>query len=311
MSLRAWQTGLSRVEPLYLIASLFILCLILYLPPGAKADKCEDCELTQANITNIAFSNSSDAYGQLVGPKVVYETMNATFCGCPDLVNLVVANSTDQFGRKLGPETAREKVNLTYWAGLDVTKVPSLVTDLDEVGLNLALVDYKITVQNIGEVNVTGIKIHDTLWGDYYIGKLTPNESSTITPYPQYIITQDDIKNCTIHNRVEAGGLDRCCKPIGPFYAYADFPISAQSLESYLKIYSVELHELGYDIKEAPTPEKLADFEQKIRIQANRLMTFEDILHGNFTCPIPDPLLAPKLDVPQERSCCPHCARLS
>jgi uncharacterized repeat protein (TIGR01451 family) len=311
MSLGAWQAGPSRARPHYLILSLFIICLILILSSCAQANNCDDCELTRANITNIAITNSTDALGNLIGPKIALEKVNATFCGCPNLTNFVVVSSTDQSGRNLSPKIAMEEVNLIYWAGLDVTKIPSLVTDLDEVGLNLALVEYNITIKNIGEVNVTGIEINDPLLGNYSIDKLTVGQELTIFPHPIYLITQNDTKNCTIHNMAEATGKDRCCKPIGPYYAYADFPLSAKNLEDYLKIYSVELHELGYDIKKAPTPKKLEDFEQKIRIQANRLMTFEDMLHGNITCPRPDPLLAPQQGMPQEQTCCPHCARRS
>jgi hypothetical protein len=309
MNLGAWQLRPSRTRPNYFITSLFILCSILFLASEAHADNCDDCELTRANITNIAVTNSTDTYGRLIGPKIAYEEVNATFCGCPNLTNLVVVNSTDQSGRNLSPKTALEKVNLTYWAELDITKRPSLVTDLDRVGLDLALVEYNITVRNTGEVNVTGIKINDTLLGNYSIGKLTPGEEVTISPSPEYIVTQNDTKYCWIHNMALATGKDRCCKLIGPYYAYADFPISAKNLEDYLKIYSVELHELGYGLREEPNPKKLADFEQKIRIQANRLMTFEDILHGNFTCEIPDPAYLP--EPPQEQNCCPYCAKQS
>jgi uncharacterized repeat protein (TIGR01451 family) len=308
MSVGAWQTGASRAEPLYL-PSLFIIFTILFLAVGAQADNCDDCELTHANLTNIAITNATDISGKLIGPKIIYAKVNATFCGCPDLNNFVMVNSTDNSGRDVGPKMDREKINLTYWAGLEITKRPSLVTDLDQVGLDLALVEYNITVNNTGEVNVTGIKIHDTLLGDYIIVNLTPGQEVTLSPHPEYIVTQNDTKYCGIFNRAEVTGNDRCCNPVED-YALANFPISANNLEDYLKIYSVELHELGYDLKHSPpSAEKLEDFEQKIRIQANRLMTFEDILHGNFTCETPesDYLPAP----PQEQICCSNCARQS
>ena len=152
--------------------------------------------------------------GKPVGPHDAYQSVNVSYCGCPDLNNTVVANATDLFGHSLGPKVVYQKVNLTYFADLDITKIPHLVTNMTEVGPDLVLVEYNITVTNIGQVNITGIYVYDPRLGNYSLGKLLPGENATIEPYPYYTITPDDVQYCSIDNMAVVNGTDRCCKGV-------------------------------------------------------------------------------------------------
>lgn len=269
--------------------SLFIL-LFQLLSSGLADDNCGVCEMTSAQMVDVVVANATDPYGSQAGPRTSFAFVNSTFCGCPDFINVVLVNSTDASGRQIGPKIASQRVNFTYYASLDITKTPILVTDLDELGPNLAMVMYRINVNNTGNVNITGIIANDTLLGNYSLGKLTPGQNTTISPYPLYIITPDDVEFCWIPNRAQATGWDRCCQPVASLYAYANFPLGAKNLEDYLKVYSFELLKHGYQIKQGGDAEDLQDFEEKIRVQANRLLIFEDVLHGDFShCRIPDP----------------------
>jgi predicted nucleic acid-binding Zn finger protein len=220
--------------------------------------------------------------------RVTFEGVNTSYCGCADMVNTAVVNSTDQFGHVIGPKVTYVKVNLTYFAGLDITKIPHLVTNMTEVGSDLALVEYNITVTNIGQVNVTGIMVFDPRLGNYTLEKLLPGQNVTITPYPYYIITPDDVKYCSIDNVALVTGKDRCCNDVEAV-AYANVPLAAKNLETYLKNYSYQLISYGYDIEDkGGDVQSLQDFEEKIRIQANRLMVLEDAMHKNVSsCMLP------------------------
>ena len=267
--------------------------LVLLLSSCSLADNCGDCEINKADIINIGFINSTDSLGNPIGPQVTFANTSITYCGCPDMNNTVIANSTDLFGHAIGPRVAYEKVNLAYFAGLDISKVPRLITDMDVVGPDLVLVEYDITVTNIGQVNVTGIKVVDPRLGNFSLGKLMPGKNITITPDPYYIITPDDVSYCWIKNVALATGKDRCCKTVGPVAAYANFPLSAKNLEIYLKKYSYQLLSYGHNLKENGNASNLQDFEEKIRIQANRLMVMGDAIKGNASsCLITGPLSA-------------------
>lgn len=260
---------------LLLLFCLFISC--------SSANDCGDCEIHWANLTNIGFANASSSTGSPIGPLDAYQNVNVSYCGCPDLNNTVIANASDAFGNSLGPKVVYQKVNLTYFAELDITKIPRLVTNMTEVGPDLVLVEYNITVTNIGQVNITGIWVYDPGLGSYTLGKLQPGENVTIKPSPYYIITPDDIRYCSIKNVALAMGKDRCCQEVGPFLAYSDLPLAAKNLEAYLKVYSSELIEYGYALNEGGDAEDLTRFEEMIRIQANRLMVLEDAIKANVS----------------------------
>ena len=232
-----------------------------------------------ANLTNIGIINANSVSGKPVGPHDAYQSVNVSYCGCPDLNNTVVANATDLFGQSLGPKVVYQKINLTYCADLDITKIPSLVTNMTEVGPDLVMVEYNITVTNIGQVNITGIWVYDPRLGNYTLGKLLPGQNVSIEPNPYYIVTPDDVKYCSINNVALAMGTDRCCKPVDDI-AYASVPLAAKNLETYLKIYSVELMEYGYNLREDGDAEGLAKYEELIRIQANRLMVLQEAMVG-------------------------------
>ena len=267
---------------------LLVLFFMVLSWSCSQANTCGDCEMKAANLTNIGIINASSSLGMPIGPYATYENVNISYCGCPEMNNTAVANSSDQFGRTIGPIVVYEKVNLTYFAGLDISKRPILVTNMSEVGPDLALLEYNITVTNIGQVNITGIRVFDPHLGDYTLGKLLPGENTTITPYPYYIITPDDVKYCSVNNVVLVIGKDRCCKDVGPVMAYASVPLAAKNLETYLKRYSYQLIIYGYDLSQNADAESLVDFEEKIRIQANRLMVLEDAMHGNVSsCQVP------------------------
>ncbi len=265
------------------------LLLIFYLFISfSSANSCGDCEIHWANLTNIGFVNASSGLGRPVGPLDAYESVNVSYCGCPDLNNTVIANASDAFGHVLGPKVVYQKVDLTYFSGLDITKIPRLVTNMTEVGPDLVLVEYNITVTNIGQVNITGIWVYDPRLGNYTLGKLLPGENITVEPYPYYIITPDDVQYCSINNVALAMGVDRCCEPVDDI-AYASVPLAAENLEDYLKIYSSELIQYGYDLKEDGNARDLANFEEMIRIQANRLMVLGEAMQGNVSsCRIPN-----------------------
>ncbi len=267
----------------YILAVLVLFSSI----SGASANDCEDCEIHFANLTNIAFINATTGFGQNIGPHDGYGSVNISYCGCPDLNNTVIANATDQFGHVLGPKVVYQKVNLTYFADLDITKIPHLVTNMTEVGPDLVLVEYNITVTNIGQVNVTGIWVYDPRLGNYSLGKLLPGENVSIDPSPYYIVTPDDVQYCSINNVALVQGVDRCCKPVDGV-AYASFPLAAKNLETYLKIYSFELMEYGYDLKDDGDADDLEKYEEMLRVQANRLMVLGEAMEGNVSsCQIP------------------------
>ncbi|MFB3764530.1 MAG: hypothetical protein ACE14P_04700 [Methanotrichaceae archaeon] len=160
---------------------------------------------------------------------------------------------------------------------------------MSEVGPDLLLVGYNITVINIGQVNITGIEIFDPRLGNFTIGKLRPGQNITISPNPIYIVTPDDVKYCYINNTAYAIGKDRCCKSVGSFFAYSSFPLGTKNFEKYLKEYSYQLLQYSEDLKRNENASKLEDLEQKIRIQANRLMIFGKVLEkGNVSeCEMP------------------------
>jgi len=266
------------------------LLLIFYLFISfSSANSCGDCEIHWANLTNIGFVNASSGLGRPVGPLDAYESVNVSYCGCPDLNNTVVANASDPFGNSLGPKVVYQKVNLTYFADLDITKIPRLVTNMTEVGPDLVLVEYNITVTNIGQVNITGLWVYDPRLGNYSLGKLLPGEDVTIEPYPYYAITPNDVQYCSIDNMAVVNGTDRCCKGVDAA-AYANVPLGAMNLETYLKIYAKQLIEYGYDLKEEGDAEDLAEYEEMIRIQANRLMVLHEAMEGDVTsCVRPEP----------------------
>lgn len=278
MGMKLREFGMKGVY-LLLLFCLFISC--------SSANNCGDCEIHWANLTNIGFANASSSTGSPIGPHDAYQSVNVSYCGCPDLNNTVIANASDAFGNSLGPKVVYQKVNLTYFADLDITKIPHLVTNMTEVGPDLVLVEYNITVTNIGQVNITGIWVYDPRLGSYTLGKLLPGEDVTIEPNPYYIITPDDVQYCSINNVALAMGVDRCCEPVDDI-AYASVPLAAENLEDYLKIYSSELIQYGYDLKEDGNARDLANFEEMIRIQANRLMVLEDAIKANVSsCRIP------------------------
>jgi|GEM_PF-1028167 len=266
------------------------LLLIFYLFISfSSANSCGDCEIHWANLTNIGFVNASSGLGRPVGPLDAYESVNVSYCGCPDLNNTVVANASDPFGNSLGPKVVYQKVNLTYFSGLDITKIPRIVTNMTEVGPDLVLVEYNITVTNIGQVNITGLWVYDPRLGNYSLGKLLPGEDVTIEPYPYYAITPNDVQYCSIDNMAVVNGTDRCCKGVDAA-AYANVPLGAMNLETYLKIYAKQLIEYGYDLKEEGDAEDLAEYEEMIRIQANRLMVLHEAMEGDVTsCVRPEP----------------------
>lgn len=264
---------------------LLILALISSLS-SALGSGCGDCEVHYANLTNIGFVNAT-GMSRPVGPHEAYGSVNVSYCGCPDLNNTVVANATDSLGHALGPKVVYQKINLTYFAGLDITKIPSLVTNMTEVGPDLVLVEYNITVTNIGQVNVTGIWVYDPRLGNYTLGKLLPGENVTIDPNPYYVVTPDDVQYCSINNVALVQGVDRCCKPVDGL-AYASFPLAAKNLETYLKIYSFELMEYGYDLKDDGDADDLEKYEEMLRVQANRLMVLGEAMEGDVTsCRVP------------------------
>jgi len=288
---------------------LLILALISSLS-SALGSGCGDCEVHYANLTNIGFVNATSGVGRSVGSHEAYGSVNVSYCGCPDLNNTVVANATDQLGNVLSPKVVYQKINLTYFAGLDITKVPSLVTNMTEVGPDLVLVEYNITVTNIGQVNVTGIWVYDPRLGNYSLGKLLPGENTSIDPYPYYIVTPDDVQYCSINNVALVQGVDRCCKPVDGV-AYASFPLAAENLETYLKIYSAQLIEYGYELKEEGDAQDLENYEEMIRVQANRLMVLGEAMQGNVSsCRIPTNFNIASVQARDSfgRSSCPQAA---
>ena len=151
----------------------------------------------------------------------------------------------------------------------------------------MALVEYSITVTNIGQVNVTGIWVYDPKLGTYTLSDLMPGENATVDPRPYQVITPDDVQYCSINNVALVQGVDRCCKPVDDL-SYASFPLAAKNLETYLKIYSYELKEYGYNLSQGGDVDSLEGFEEMLRVQANRLMVLEDAMHGNVSsCRIP------------------------
>ena len=263
--------------------------LIFILISQSLAEDCRDCELKNASLINVAFTNATDSSGRQATSHFAILPINASYCGCPALINLAILNATDAKGRQIGPEIVYERINITYYAALDIIKIPHLITNMSEVGPDLLLVGYNITVINIGQVNITGIEIFDPGLGNFTIGKLRPGQNMTVSPNPIYIVTPDDIKYCYINNTVYVIGKDRCCKPIGPFFAYSSFPLGTKNLEKYLKEYSYQLLEYSEDLKKNKNASQLEDLEQKIRVQANRLMIFGKILEkGNVSsCQLP------------------------
>jgi len=261
--------------------------LIFYLLIScAAASGCEECGMHWASHTNSGFATAVSGAGRPVCPAQSYPGQNIT-CGCPDLNNSVVVNATDSFGQSLGPKTVYEKVNLSYWADLDISKIPHLVTNMSQVGPDLVLVEYSITVTNIGQVNVTGIWVYDPRLGTYALGDLRPGENATIDPRPYYVVTSDDVQYCSINNVALVQGVDRCCKPVDDI-DYASFPLSAKNLETYLKIYSYELKEYGYNLSQGGDADSLEGYEQMLRVQANRLMVLGQAMQGNVSsCRIP------------------------
>jgi len=160
---------------------------------------------------------------------------------------------------------------------------------MTEVGPDLVLVEYNITVTNIGQVNITGLWVYDPRLGNYSLGKLLPGDDVTIEPYPYYAITPNDVQYCSIDNMAVVNGTDRCCKGVDAA-AYANVPLGAMNLETYLKIYAKQLIEYGYDLKEEGDAEDLAEYEEMIRIQANRLMVLHEAMEGDVTsCVRPEP----------------------
>ena len=119
---------------------------------------------------------------------------------------------------------------------------------------------------------------------------LLPGKSITLEPYPYYIITPDDVQYCSIDNMAVVNGTDRCCKGVDAA-AYANVPLGAMNLETYLKIYAKQLIEYGYDLKEEGDAEDLAEYEEMIRIQANRLMVLHEAMEGDVTSCVLPPLL--------------------
>jgi hypothetical protein len=289
---------------------LYFVLIFYMILSSASANTCGDCEIHYANLTNIGFVNATSGFGDPIGPHDTYGSVNVSYCGCPDLNNTVVANATDQFGHVLGPKVVYQKVNLTYFAGLDITKIPSLVTNLTEVGPDLVLVEYNITVTNIGQVNVTGIWVYDPRLGNYSLGKLLPGQNVSLDPDPYYVVTQDDVKYCSIDNMALVNGTDRCCNGVNAA-TYANFPLAAKNLETYLKIYSAQLIEYGYELKEEGDAEDLENYEEMIRVQANRLMVLEEAMEGDVTtCVRPQIFNSSQYNFSSCMSC-PSCGKTS
>ena len=260
---------------------IYFLLIFYVLISSTSANNCGNCGLHGTHLTNNGFANAGSGTGQPVCLADSYPGQNIS-CDCPDLNNSVVVNATDLFGQSLGPKTVYNKVNLTYWADLDISKIPHLITNMSQVGPDLVLVEYNITVTNIGQVNVTGIWVYDPKFGTYTLRDLRPGESATVDPRPYQVITPDDVQYCSINNVALVQGVDRCCKPVDNL-DYASFPLAAKNLETYLKIYSYELKEYGYNLSQVGDADDLEGFEEMLRVQANRLMVLEDAMHGNVS----------------------------
>lgn len=255
-------------------------CLLLQ---SVSASDCEGCKINNVSLPNVAFSNAAGSSDLLLAANWTFEDVNLSYCGCPRIVNSVFGYAADLQGRPTETKVATLEVNFSYNASLKVTKMPILVTDMDKVALDLALLVYRITVENTGNVTITGIKLNDSLSGTYNLEELGPGENATISPMPYYIVTLDDVRCCDITNIVSVTGWDRCCKLVGPINETANFHIDTEELEGILKLYSKELGKIGKNTSEHPNSANLRVFENKLRIQSNRLLSFEDLLHGNFT----------------------------
>ena len=219
--------------------------ILLLLSSCSLAGNCGDCEMNNSRLANIEFVNSNNSLDRSIDPPATLANTSITSCGLPDLNNTVFAYATDQFGHTIGPNVANRKVNFTYFADLDIRKVPHLITDMDVVGPNLALVEYNITVTNIGQVNVTDIQVFDSRLGNFSLANLGAGQNATITPNPYYIITPDEVNYCWIDNIALSSGTDRYCKSVGPVVAYANFPLGAKNLEIYLNKYSYSFSPLA------------------------------------------------------------------
>ncbi len=115
------------------------------------------------------------------------------------------------------------------------TSAPSLlvIKSADEGTYKLGeTVSYSIRVVNNGNVTISNIQIADDLTGDNWnVDSLKPNEEKTFTA--EYVITEADIKNGSIHNIATAKGTDPDGKTIDadgektitPDVAKADFTL--------------------------------------------------------------------------------------
>jgi hypothetical protein len=252
--------------------------------PLKSPQNCGTCEKHSAPITNLIFCNATDAINKSVSPHSSKETVNYTYCGCPNLINTAVVNSTDVFGGQIGPKTASERVNFTYIATFNASKTAGVVYNLTDLGDKLVLLEYNITVKNAGNVNITAVDVNDSLLGNYPLGNLIPGQKATI--HPRYTVNKSQIRYCFVNNTANITGTDRCCKSVN-LSVRNRFSINIEELEDILHQYNTTIKDYRLTLETNAKTSDLEKLEGILRNQSNRISTFEGLLHDAWNY-IPD-----------------------
>lgn len=252
--------------------------------PAMPSQSCGACEEHSAFITDLVFCNATDAVNGSVSLHSAQAKVNYTYCGCPNLTNTAVVNSTDLFGTQVGPKTVFTRLNFTYTAAFNASKTASVVYNLTELGDKLVLLEYNITVNNAGNVNITGVEVNDSLLGAYPIGKLTPGQTATILP--RYTVNKSQIRYCFVNNTANITGTDRCCKMVN-ISINNSFPINLAELEDILHQYNATIEDYVLELKVSANTSDIEKLEGILRNQTERISTFEDLLHDAWPY-IPD-----------------------
>jgi hypothetical protein len=241
-----------------------------------SSQDCGVCEKHSASIVDLVSCSATDATNKSVSLHSAKETVNYTYCGCPDLINIAVVNSTDILDSQVGPMATSEKVNFTYNATFNASKTASVVYNLTELGDKLVLLEYNITVENAGNVNITAVEVNDSLLGVYSLGKLIPGQSAIIRP--RYTVNKSQIRYCFVNNTANITGTDRCCAAVN-LSVNNSFSINLEELEDILHQYNATIENLTVELKMNANLNDIEKLEGILRNQSNRIITFEGLLH--------------------------------
>jgi hypothetical protein len=173
---------------------------------------------------------------------------------------------------------------------LKITKVGSIKENLDN-NCNI-LIDYTITIENIGDFPIKDVHVTDSLLGEYWLEDLMPGSTETVEPHPVYNLSADDIRNGFIQNDVQVEGSDQADFPVCPASTSEDIMIDINQFEEILRSQSsllsnyensldaiLENQDVNINIK----LEMLRDYENYLRCETIHIDIFETLLEDDWS----------------------------